>query len=333
MAPRGVSKQNSVQIKDVAKHAGVSTATVSRVINGASVKPDLRIAVERSVKKLGYEPNRQARSLRKQRSELIALIVPDIENPFFNALARGVEDVTQAVGFSIVLCNSDEDSKKEDKYLTIAKSTGMAGVIIAPATTSPRIDQLISEGRAVVTIDRTVTCHVDSVTFDNFALGASGASDLIERGYERIACITGPSTASTANDRADGWASELRKKGLTIKGLLKTANFRVDGGRAAAQELMAMDNPPDAILATNNLVGVGVLQALDQLNKTKVGVTVIGDVPFASASSENAHTIPLDPRSIGEQAARMLLERINGLKVPPRKVVQGVTGPRLLSWD
>lgn len=333
MSPRGIPKQNAVQIKDVAKHAGVSTATVSRVINGASVKPDLRIAVEKSVKKLGYEPNRQARSLRKQRSELIALIVPDIENPFFNALARGVEDVTQSVGYSIVLCNSDEDSRKEDKYLAIAKSTGMAGVLIAPASTSPSVEQLISEGRAVVIIDRTVSRHVDSVTFDNIALGSSGAADLISRGYKRIACITGPTTASTANDRAEGWADEMRKTGLGIRGLLKNANFRVDGGRTATHELMAMDNPPDAILATNNLVGVGVLQALDQLNLPKIGVTVIGDLPFASAISENTHTIPLDPRSIGEQAARMLLERINGLKVPPRKVVQGVNGPRLLTWE
>ena len=333
MNPRAKSKTATVQIKDVAKHAGVSTATVSRVINGRSVKPELRLAVERSVKKLGYEPNRQARSLRKQKSELIALIVPDIENPFFNALARGVEDVTQSVGYSIVLCNSDEDSKKEAKYLAIARSTGMAGVLIAPATNNPDIEGLIAEHRAVVTIDRSVSRHVDSVTFDNVALGRNAAADLISRGYKKIACITGPSSASTANDRAQGWADEMKAQGFSTKGLLKIANFRVDGGRVAAQELLGSSTPPDAILATNNLVGVGVLQALDQLSKPKIGVTVIGDLPFASASVANAHTIPLDPRSIGEQAARMLLERIHGLQVPPRKVVQGVTGPQLLAWD
>src|SRR5699024_2491736 len=121
------------KIVDVAAHAGVSTATVSRVLNGMRVRPELEAAVRRAVEELGYTPDRTARSLRRRHSDVIALVIPDIENPFFTAVARGVEDVAQAAGFSVVLCNTDDDAAKEARYIAVAEDENMAGVILAPA--------------------------------------------------------------------------------------------------------------------------------------------------------------------------------------------------------
>lgn len=319
-----------VRIKEVAEHAGVSTATVSRVINGKSVKPRLREAVEQSVHELGYHPDRQARFLRLQRSDAIALILPDIENPYFTALARGVEDVTQEAGYSVVLCNSDELPDKEATYLTVVRGEKMAGIIIAPSTPYPQIQKLIEDGRAIVAVDRSVDGAVDSVTVDNVALGRRGTEDLASRGYRRIACITGPPAASTAVDRADGWRKEMRRNKLGIRGLLQHTNFRVDGGRQAAAELMALSEPPEAVLACNNLIGVGVLQVLDEMRDHSIGVSVIGELPFATSRTPNTTIIPLNPRTIGEKAAQMLIERINGISAAPRAVVQPLADPALV---
>ena len=321
-----------VRIKEVAAHAGVSTATVSRVINGKSVKPRLREVVEQSVLALGYLPDRQARFLRLQRSDAIALILPDIENPYYTALARGVENVTQQAGYSVVLCNSDERAEKEGTYLAVVRGEKMAGIIIAPSTPHPEITDLMADGRAVVAVDRSVANAVDSVTVDNVALGRRGTADLVARGYERIACITGPPTASTAVDRAEGWRKEMRRHRLSVRGLVRTANFRVDGGREAATELLSLADPPDAILATNNLVGVGVLQVLDELTDHSIGVTVIGELPFATSRPANTAIIPLNPRDMGVKAAQMLIERIDGLTSPPRSVVQPLAAAEAMEW-
>jgi LacI family transcriptional regulator len=310
-----------VRIKDVAALAGVSTATVSRVINGKSVTPRLRESVWRAVAELEYRPDRQARSLRRQRSDVIALVVPDIENPYFTSLARGVEDVTQGAGYSAVLCNTDEIPEKEEQYLEVVLDEKMSGVIIAAATPRPKLDDLLQDGRAVVAVDRVVEAAVDCVTVDNSSLGRQATSGLIGRGCRRIACITGPAATSTAADRAAGWQAEMRRHGLRTDGLLRTANFRVDGGRRHAAELVALDDPPDAILAANNLVGVGVLQALAQLPTARVLVSVIGELPFATAPQATVATLPLNPRGMGERAAQMLLERISGLDDPARHVL------------
>ncbi|MFH6690894.1 LacI family DNA-binding transcriptional regulator, partial [Cellulosimicrobium funkei] len=247
------------RIVDVARHAGVSTATVSRVLNGKTVRPELAAAVRAAVEDLGYAPDRTARSLRRRSSDVVALVLPDVENPFFTAVARGVEDVAQQAGYSVVLCNTDDDPAKEERYLAVAERENMAGVVLAPATDAPETAALRARRRAVVVIDRRVRQDVDQVVFDNVALGRRAAAELVERGFRRVACITGPRGTSTAVERADGWREALAEAGLSPDGLLVHANFRVDGGHGAAVDLLARPDPPDAILATNNLEGVGVL--------------------------------------------------------------------------
>ncbi|WP_166351997.1 LacI family DNA-binding transcriptional regulator [Phytoactinopolyspora limicola] len=310
------------RIADVARRAGVSTATVSRVLNGKQVRDDLAVAVRQAVDELDYSPDRTARSLRRRHSDVIALVLPDIENPFFTSLARGVEDVAQDAGYSVVLCNTDDVPAKEERYLTIAESENMAGVVIAPASTSPRLGALMSRGRGIVVVDRRVPDAVDQVTFDNVGLACRATRDLIADGHTRIACVTGPATTSTAADRAAGWRQAMAEAGLTADDeLLVHANFRVDGGQAAMQSLLALDPPPHAVLATNNLVGVGVLKTLAEHSAAdQFGVGIIGDLPFATSRTTDISLTPLHPREMGLTAARMLVERIRGLDAPPRIV-------------
>lgn len=325
------------RIVDVANLAGVSTATVSRVLNGKNVRPELASAVRDAVMELGYSPDRTARSLRRRHSEVIALVLPDVENPFFTAVARGVEDVALEAGFSVVLCNTDDRPDKEERYLAVAHDEKMAGVVLAPATSTPPIDRLVENGRSVVVIDRRVTHAVDQVTFDNRSLGYRATRALVERGFRRIACVTGPATTSTAVDRADGWRQALEDAGLVADdGLLVHANFRVDGGYEALGALLGRSPAADAVLATNNLAGVGVLRALadrhggplpgpDANRRSpgpELGVGIVGDLPFATSRTSDVVLVPLNPRDLGVTAARLLLDRISGDDTPARHVVQ-----------
>lgn len=302
-------------ISDVASRAGVSTATVSRVLNGIAVRSDLADAVRKAVEELDYSPNRAARSLRRQQSEVIALILPDIENPYFTSLARGVEDVAQQHGYSVVLCNTDDDVVKESRYMKIAIDERMAGVIIAPAGATTSVASLTGQRQSVVVIDRQVDEDVDHVLEDNEALARRGVDLLVGRGFTRIACITGPELTVTARERAAGWRAQMLAHGLAAPDeLLVYANFRVDGGRAAIGRLVDLPEPPQAVLATNNLVGVGALQVLAERDGSlgAVGVGILGELPFATSSMSDISIVPLHPREMGLTAARLLMERVGG---------------------
>ncbi|MGC5614943.1 LacI family DNA-binding transcriptional regulator [Georgenia sp. Z1491] len=310
------------RIVDVAARAGVSTATVSRVLNGTKVRADLEEAVRRAVDELGYSANRAARSLRRQYSDVVALVIPDVENPFFTSVARGVEDVAQAAGLSLVLCNTDDDVEKEQSYLSVAESENMAGVILAPAGDAPDLTRLLGRSRAVVVIDREVRDQVDQVLFDNVGLGRRATELLLARGHTDVACITGPRTTSTAVERAAGWRDALGDAGIGADRLVH-ANFRVDGGRAAMTEMLAGPTQPDAVLATNNLVGVGVLQALAAWGGPRIEVGIVGDLPFATSDVADVARLPLNPREMGVRAARLLVDRIRGTAGEPGTHVLG----------
>ncbi|HEX2129995.1 MAG TPA: LacI family DNA-binding transcriptional regulator, partial [Actinophytocola sp.] len=142
-------------ISDVASLAGVSTATVSRALNGKStVDPELAARVLAAARELGYQPNGPARNLRRQEAAVIALIISDVENPFFTAIARGVEDVAHTVGYSVVLCNADENTDKERRYVDVAIQERVAGVIMSPTSTATNVDLLINRGTPLVAVDR-----------------------------------------------------------------------------------------------------------------------------------------------------------------------------------
>lgn len=311
-------------IYDVAALAGVSPATVSRVFNGRAVSEDRAERVREAAATLSFTPNRTARTLRRQSSEVIALIIPDIENPFFTALARSVEDRAQSAGFSVVLCNTDDDPDKEAHYLQIAVSENMAGVILVPASDHSDLTTMVSQNRPVVTVDRTTGFSVDHVMIDNRPAGASLTAALFDAGYERVACIAGPETIVTATERALGWRNVVEERGgYDPEPFLRIANHRVDGGRRAMAELLGAAEVPDAVVATNNLMGVGALQVLNEhgLTPPAFGVGVIGDLPFTTLSPGLVTLVHLPTRDLGTAAVSMLVSRIAGERQAPRTAV------------
>lgn len=312
-------------IYDVARLAQVSPATVSRVFNGASVSADKVAAVRRAATELDFTPNRAARNLRRQSSEVIGLVIPDIENPYFTEMARGVEDVASEAGFSVVLCNSDSQLEKEATYLQIAVAEHMSGVIIAPASERTQLDGILATGRPVVAVDRSTRYDVDGVVMANRAAGSSATESLLAADHRRIAYIGGPQEIDTAAERAAGWRAALAAADVDERAdeLIRFATFGVDGGRAAMEDLLALPDPPDAIVAGNNLIGVGAIQVLTEhgLTPPQVGVAVIGSLPFTTLSPTAVTVVRLPARHMGVTAARMLLERIEGDRQPSRTVV------------
>ncbi|MFF5289948.1 LacI family DNA-binding transcriptional regulator [Paractinoplanes globisporus] len=315
-----------VTIYDVAARAGVSATTVSRVLNGAKVSPESERLVRAAAAELAFTPNRTARRLRGQHSAVIGLIIPDIENPFFTALARGVENRARAAGYSVVLCNTDEDPEREATYIDIALAEHMAGVILAPADDASDVSRLVAQRRPVVAVDRSLAhAEVDAVTVDNRAGGHSAAESLFAAGFTRVACITGPSSVETAQLRMAGWrqAAARHTGDGHLEDLLRYADYRVDGGRQAMAELLALPEPPDAAVVANNLMAAGALDALHDagLAPPGFGLAVFGDLPFASFGRRGIRVVDVPARELGEAAATLLLERIGGDAGPAKTVV------------
>jgi LacI family transcriptional regulator len=313
-------------IYDVAALAGVSPATVSRVLNGRPVSPDKERLVLEAARTLNYTPNRVARTLRRQLSEVVALVIPDIENPFFTSLARGVADTAQQAGYSVVLCNTDGDVAKEQHFLDIALSENMAGVVVVPAASTSQVRHLLDRGRAVVAVDRPIPgADVDSVVIDNVAAGRLATRALWDAGFRDIACITGPAGLVTAVDRGRGWREVLDDLSPTpqFPHRLAHADFRVGGGRASMTELLQLENRPDAVVAGNNLVGVGALQILNEhgLTPLEFGIAVIGDLPFSAHAEDAVPVVHLPTRTMGTTAGALLIERIEGHAGPGRRIV------------
>ena len=317
-------------IYEVASLAGVSPATVSRVFNGAPVSPAYREKVEKAALALDFTPSRAARNLRRRTSDVIALVIPDIENPFFTSLARGVEDVAQAAGYSVVLCNSDEQQAKQERYLDIALSENMAGILLAPAHGDSRLDAVLARRTPLVTVDRSIpSARTDSVLADNLAGGRAGTELLFDSGHRRVACITGPPDVQTSQLRRDGWAEVVRARApeLDPTSYVAYADYRVEGGAAAVQALL--DGPgaprpaPDAFFVANNLMAVGAYEALVTRGTAppELALAVFGDLPFGSLRRDGVHVLPLPARRLGTTAAELLMDRIRGADGPPREVV------------
>ncbi len=326
-------------IQDVAKAAGVSAATVSRVFNGGRVTADRAERVRRAAEELGFSPNRVARSLRTQRASVIGLLIPDIENPFFTALARGVEDAALKTNLSVVLCNTDEDVAKERRYLEVALAEQMAGVIVAAASRE-RTDLTLLErrGMPVVAVDRRPRgTDVDVVLVDNAQGSEAATRHLLERGYRRVACITGPRGASISEERLAGHRAAVAEffrehpeeagpggdPGESWARWTRYADFRAEGGRKAMADLLAHGERPGAVFVTNNLMAVGALQALAEA-KVPVpafGVLSFGEVPWAPLVIPSLTTVQLPSYDLGFTAATLLQDRILGRERPLQTVV------------
>jgi LacI family transcriptional regulator len=329
-------------IVDVARAAGVSTATVSRVLNNhPQVDPRLAAAVLQTVKDLGYRPSRVARSLRTRTNRVWALIISDIRTgPFFGDVVRGVEDVAYAAGYSLFLCNTDEDAAKEASYIELAVAENVAGVILTPSGPRTSLAPLVTFGIPVVLADRTLPDHqADSVLVDNMAGASEAVSHLLAGGYRRVACITGPLATTTGFRRHAGYCKALSEAGIELDdSLVRVADFRERGGELAMKELLAQAGRPDAVFVTNHLMAIGVLHALADAKlaiPTDIAIVSFDDMSWASLLNPPLTAVAQPAYDLGVESARLLLSRLEGysgaarqVTLSPSLVVRGSSAPR-----
>ncbi|HEY8457404.1 MAG TPA: LacI family DNA-binding transcriptional regulator [Actinopolymorphaceae bacterium] len=314
-------------MSDVAHRAGVSAATVSRALNNhPTVHPELVERVRQAATELGYQPNRVARSLRRRAGSVWALVISDIENPFFTSVARGVEDVALQSGYSVVLCNTDENLARERRYLDVVLAEQAAGVVIAPASDRTDISLLRDHGVPAVTIDRRIhNVDVDSVVVDNFAGAKRAVIHLLEAGYERVACISGPAKLTTAVERRNGYVAALRESGRGVdRRYIRQADYRVEGGYQAALELLELTPPPDALFVANNLMAAGAMRALRERGldvPEAIGVVGFDDSPWAPLMAPALTIVEQPTYRLGTEAARLLLRRLRDPSASTEAVV------------
>ena len=312
----------SISIKDVARAAGVSLATVSRVLSNGSASAATRRKVEDAVKATGYHPNLSARRLRSQDSQTIGLIVSDLRNPFFTAVSRAVEDAAYQAGMRVILCNTDENPEREAMYLRLMQEERVSGIIFAP--TSATIDRLDRTPLdvPVVLIDRAGPPGLyDSVLLDNRAACALLVDHLFDQGYRSIGGLFG-NTSTTGAERHDGYKAAMQAHWLATN-----AHFIAPNAEAAeAETLRWLDQPdrPEAIIASNGQVLLGVARAA-----RKAGLAMPKDLALAGFDNESwtelvgpGLTVIEQPvHDIGKTAMALLFDRLSDPGLPVRKMI------------
>jgi len=313
----------------VAKRAGVSTATVSHVINETRfVSDELKARVYQAMRELNYRPDAIARSLRRRRTHNIGMIVPDIAHPFLAEVARGVEDRGFELGYNVILCDSAGDLEREADYIDLLLEKKADGIVfVAAGESSNHIRDLIEQGVPVVVCDRELPeVEVDTVIADNMKSGYQATQHLIELGHRRIGCIAGPEELNISSKRLQGYKAALEQHGIPLREeLIIQGDFRYRGGYEATRQLLTMDEPPTAIFASNDLMAIGAICAASELKlRIPQDVAIIGcdDIALASFTNPRLTTVAQPKREMGAIAVEMLVERIKDKdSLPARRVL------------
>ncbi|MDA1476615.1 LacI family DNA-binding transcriptional regulator [Bacillus changyiensis] len=298
-------------IKDVAIAAKVSVATVSRVLNETGyVHEDTKTRVIKAMKTLNYRPNEVARSLYHRESRLIGLLLPDITNPFFPQLARGVEDEIHQHGFRLIFGNSDENLDKELDYLQTFKQNQVVGVISATNDPEATINQDLS--MPIVFLDRTGDEHVPSVFADSRKGGQLAASEMMKRNSKRMTLIKGPAHLRTAKDRFNGALDILSSADVDFH-VLTTETFSFQEAQQRAEDLFSIYPKTDGIIASNDIVATAILhEALKRGIQVPSDLQLIGfdDIPHSEWLFPPLSTIRQPVYEMGKEAAKLLLKLI-----------------------
>ena len=326
-----------VTVKHVANLAGVSTATVSRVLNNyPHVTDETRSKVLWAMKELGYQPSRVARRLRMEGGQIIGLIISDIANPFFTSVVRGIEDVAYANQCSLVLCNSDEDPARESLYVGVLQAERVAGIIISPADeNSTSCEPLLRNGVPIVAMDRRL-CQfdVDTVLVDNIKGAYQATSHLIRLGHRRIGLIAIPPQITTGRERREGYEKALSEHGVELdQSVTKIGDCKQNSGYQKTCELLEMDDPPTAIFTANNLMTLGALNAIHEkgLNIPQdVAIVGFDDMPWAPSLDPPLTAVAQPTYELGCTAANLLLQRIAD---KDREIVEIELEPTLIIRD
>lgn len=305
-------------IKDVAALAGVSFTTVSHVVNNTRrVNAETRKRVEEAIRATRYVPSAVARSLKHRTTRTIGVLVPTVTNPYFAELARGIEDVCAAAGYSVILCNSDDDPRKQREYLRVLMEKRVDGIIISSAgPDTALIDALGESALPVVMVDRpTESIQADQVQVDHEEGAYLATKHLLDLGHRRIACISGPSALSVTAGRLAGFRRALREAGVPeASARVVEGDFTSPGGYRAARELLTTGERPTAIFASNDLMGIVALRAAAELGiPVPKALSVIGfdNIELSRYVYPALSTVGQSIRQLGEIAASTLLENLN----------------------
>ena len=325
-----------VKIEEVARAAGVSASTVSRVVNDPQlVRADTRERVEEAIRRLGYRPSRVARRLRVRggRSALIGLVIPDLQNPFFADLARGVEDAASKEGFTVLIGNTDEDAGREQRYLEVMGAESVDGVILPPSgRRSPGAEELIRGGTPVVCVDRRLARpRVDEAVIDNVRGAAAATRHLIDKGHRRIGFIHGALRLSTSRERLRGYRDTLQAARIPLDPVLTLAgDSRQPSGRRLTSRLLALARPPSALLVGNSMMTLGALEAIREAGlRVPHDLALVGydDMPWALALDPPLTVVRQPGYELGAVATDLLIRRIGD---PRRSTTAVMLQPELV---
>jgi LacI family transcriptional regulator len=319
-----------VTIRDVASHAGVSPMTVSRVMNESPrVSDETRRRVQASIAKLGYVPNRLARGLIQRKTGALGVIVPDVANPFFTLVVRGVEEVAWRAGYHVMLCDTQGDLERERGYVEDMLAFQVEGVLIAPVGDRSRPHARILQRNNVpfVLIDRSIAgFEGDLVQGDSIAGARRLVEHLIGLGHRRIGMITESAEVSTARDRLQGYQEAHAQAGLELDPELVAESSAIDpdAARDASARLLAIADPPTAIFAVNNIAVVGVAEAARQRQldiPSDLALVCFDDIEHVSRLYPFLTVMAQPAETYGTIATQLLLDRFSGRIGERRRIV------------
>ncbi len=316
-APRRPAAGRTATIKRVADHARVSIATVSRAFaDPQAVSPELRLRVEEAARALNYQPSRAARALRSGTSRAVGVVIPDLENPFFTAVVRGIDIVLQTAGYTLLLASANEDTARERSVLETLRAEGVAGIIFVPINaTRDAYRHVLAPPLHTVVIDRLPSnLRADHVTVDNVEGTRAGVTHLLDLGHRDVALLSGPLRHSTAKEREQGYEQALRAAGVPLRAdLVYRGDFREAGGYVGMRTLLALPRRPTAVLVANNLMTLGAFRALHEAGvriPDEVALVGFDDMPWATSLNPPLTAIGQPSQEIGSAAADLLLGRI-----------------------
>ncbi|WP_333871487.1 LacI family DNA-binding transcriptional regulator [Desulforamulus putei] len=305
-------------IKDVAKLAGVSVSTVSRVLNTSGyVEKTTEERVIAAIKQLNYKPSQIARGLVSKKTKTFGLVLPDITNPFFPEVARGAEDEARRHGYNIILCNSDWDIQKEKMYLGILQEKCVDGIILVGSRLNEDYLGKIMSVLATpfVLLDRTSTLDVHSISTNNVLGSYLATKHLIEQGYQNIAHIAGPPLSPTAQQRLIGYKNALAEHNIPLDLVLVVeGDYRISGGALAMKRLLHLKKVPDAVFCANDLMAIGALEVLQEAGvKVPDQVALVGydGINLSKYVYPRISTIIQPTYKMGSTAVQLILETLN----------------------
>lgn len=319
-----------VTMRAVAEMASVSMATVSRVLNGSGqVNPQVAERVRAVIADLKYQPNRAARALASSRSAFIGLLIADIQNPFFIQLMRGIEEEVRQNNYLLVMCNNPPDPRTEEQrqYIEILAAAPVAGAIIIPIQERMKeLDLLKARNIPIVAVDQLVRDpFIDSIRIDNVSAAKEAVAHLIANGYRRIGVITGPMSASTANERLLGYRQALQEAGIEHSPLLEQRGpFTEETGQGATLSLLNLDPPVDALFATNNRLTIGALRTLYMHRKRvpdDIALAGFDAVDWAVPDLFSITTVLQPAYELGRTAATRLIQRLRQPYTPGHEII------------